>query len=47
MEPFKILGSDPANAKTHVIIEVRKKRYSVVEGSEQATADAIAAALDG
>jgi hypothetical protein len=45
MEPFEIIGPDPANEKTHVLILVRGNTYSVLKGSEQATANEIAANL--
>lgn len=40
-EPYILIGADPANSATHVIIEVRGVRYSTVIGTEQSTANEI------
>ena len=45
-EPFTLIGLDPANPTTHVLIEVRGVTYSVFAGGEQLTANDIAASLD-
>jgi hypothetical protein len=45
-EPFLLIGSDPANPETHVLIEVRGVTYSVFAGEEQLTANDIATNLD-
>jgi len=42
MEPFEILGADPDNPLTHVLIVVRQKTYSAAQGLEQPTADEVA-----
>lgn len=45
-EPYTLIGPDPDNASTHVLIEVRGVSYSVFLGAEQQTAAEIAANLD-
>jgi len=34
-EPFELLGIDPENEATHVLIRVRSVVYSVYSGQEQ------------
>ena len=44
-EPFTLIGPDPANPTTHVLIEVRGGTYSVFAGEQQLTANDIATNL--
>ena len=44
-EPFLLIGPDPANPATHILIEVRGVTYSVFAGEEQSTANDIATNL--
>lgn len=41
-EPFDLIGPDPANPASHVLIVVRGVNYSVFAGEEQSTANDIA-----
>lgn len=38
-EPFTVIGVDPENVKTHVLIRVRSVVYSVFIGQEQLMAN--------
>lgn len=44
-EPYTLIGADPANPTTHVLIMVRGVTYSVFAGEEQLTANNIATNL--
>ena len=44
-EPYLLIGPDPANPTTHVLIAVREVIYSVFAGEEQLTANDIATNL--
>lgn len=44
MTPFELIGPDPSNPETHSMIRVAGVVYSVFKGTEQESADAIAAA---
>jgi hypothetical protein len=44
-EPYEIIGPDPDNPTTHVMIIVRGVTYSVFQGEEQLTANDIATNL--
>ena len=44
---FILLGVDPSNPKTHVLIEVLGRVFSVFAGCEQDAANEITASLQG
>jgi hypothetical protein len=48
MEPYEMVGTDPDNPETHVVIDVTvpgkdPRKVSVIPGTEQVSADEIAA----
>ena len=45
-EPFEVIGVDPENEETHVLIRVRSVVYSVFVGQEQLMANQVAGLVE-